>query len=87
MHALVLGAGLMGRAITFDLVHNTTFSTVSLLDGNKETLEESKHFFNNNEDITFHHQDVINTQEMNSFFADADVVISAVPYLFNEKLT
>ena len=87
MHALVLGAGLMGRAITFDLVHNTSFSTVSLLDGNKETLEESKQFFDNNGEIMFHHQDVTNTQEMNSFFADADVVISAVPYLFNEKLT
>ena len=87
MHALVLGAGLMGRAITFDLIQNTTFSTVSLIDGNKETLNESKQFFDNSDSITFHLQDVTNTGQMKSFFADADVVISAVPYLFNENLT
>ena len=87
MHALVLGAGLMGRAITFDLIQNTTFSTVSLIDGNKETLNESKQFFDNSDSITFHLQDVTNIGQMKSFFADADVVISAVPYVFNEELT
>lgn len=87
MHALVLGSGLMGRAIAFDLLHNTTFSTVSVLDENKEMLDESKRFFGEEESIIFYHQDVTATSEIKSFFADADVVISAVPYLFNENLT
>jgi len=87
MHALVLGAGLMGRAIAFDLIQNTTFSTISVLDGNKKMLDESKRFFGEKESIVFLHQDVTVTSEIKSFFADADVVISAVPYLFNENLT
>jgi len=87
MHALVLGAGLMGRAIAFDLIQNTTFSTISVLDGNKKMLDESKRFFGEKESIVFLHQDVTNISQMKSFFADADVVISAVPYLFNENLT
>jgi lysine 6-dehydrogenase len=87
MNALVLGAGLMGRAITYDLLHNTRFSKITVLDGNKETLDESNVFFSDNSTIMFHHQDVTDSSVMKSFFSNAEVVISAVPYLFNEDLT
>ena len=87
MNALVLGAGLMGKAIVYDLVHKTTFSTIKILDGNKKCLNETKHFFQNESKITFHHQDVTDSKQMKSFLNDADVVISAVPYLYNESLT
>ena len=87
MNALVLGAGLMGKAIAYDLLHNTSFSTITILDGNKECLQESNNFFSEDPAITFHHQDVTDLSVMKSFFSNVDVVISAVPYLFNEDLT
>ena len=87
MNILVLGAGLMGRAIAFDILNHSICSTVSILDGNKHCLEESKRYFPKDSSISFYHKDVRDVKEMKSFFSNADLVISAVPYLFNEELT
>lgn len=87
MDVLVLGAGLMGRAIAFDLVHNTCFENVNVLDMHKKCLEETKRIFQDNNRIEFLYQDVTNKIKMKSLFADTDVIISAVPYSFNINLT
>ncbi len=87
MNILVLGMGLMGRAIAFDLLNHSICSEVTVLDGKKECLEGSKHYFPKNSSISFYHEDVTDEKTMNSFFSNADLVISAVPYLFNEQLT
>jgi len=87
MHVGVLGAGLMGRAIAFDLKDNSAFSTITLLDINKNNLEESACFFSNHSKITYQHQNVSDPSAMKSFCKKADIIISAVPYQFNESLT
>lgn len=87
MNVLVLGAGLMGRAIAYDLVHNTTFTAVTLIDGNKRSLTETKQFLGEDLPVDYYHQDVTDSKQINSFFNNADVVISAVPYLYNVELT
>ena len=87
MNILVLGAGLMGRAIAFDLLNHSICSEVTVLDGKKECLEESKNYLPKDASISFYHEDVTDEKVMNSFFSKADLVISAVPYLFNVQLT
>jgi lysine 6-dehydrogenase len=87
MNILVLGAGLMGRAIAFDLQNHSICSSVTLLDDNKLCLEEAKKYLGDHSSISFYQRDVTDFQTMNSFFSNADLVISAVPYLFNEELT
>ena len=87
MKAAVIGAGLMGRAIAFDLLNHSICSSVSLLDGNKLCLDESKQYFPKDSSISFYQENVLDFQKMKSFFLNADLVISAVPYTFNEELT
>lgn len=87
MHAVVLGSGLMGRAIAYDLQQHTSFTQITVIEHDETCLNEAKTFFSEKTDIHFHQGDVQDASTMRSMFTDADVVISAVPYLFNEQLT
>lgn len=87
MHVVVLGAGLMGRAIAFDLCKNTSFDTVTLCDENSNCLTDAKKLFLDTDSIHFEQINVVNEEKINSVFERADVVISAIPYMFNEQLT
>jgi lysine 6-dehydrogenase len=87
MHALILGAGLMGRAIGLDLQKNTSFRTITFIDERSRCLAEAKTFFTDTNQIYFQQTDVTMASEIKSFFDDADVIISAVPYSYNVSLT
>ncbi|MDG6218471.1 MAG: saccharopine dehydrogenase C-terminal domain-containing protein [Candidatus Thermoplasmatota archaeon] len=87
MHALILGAGLMGRAIGLDLQKNTSVKTITLIDECSDCLATSEAFFTDKTCIHFHQCDVFNESKTNPFFENADVVISAVPYTYNVSLT
>jgi lysine 6-dehydrogenase len=87
MHVAVLGSGLMGRAIAFDLQQKTSFKKITIIDNDEACLMEAKSFFNDKTKLTFHQSDVKDISKIEPIFTDADVIVSAVPYLFNEQLT
>jgi len=47
MNILILGAGMMGRAIAFDLLKNSPETQIQLADTNKQTLQSAQQFLNN----------------------------------------
>ena len=82
MKILVLGSGMMGRAIAYDLCKFSNFETVTLADRNKEMIQSSKQFLNDNP-IEYLNLDVDKKNDVDQTFKRFDVVISAVPYRFN----
>ncbi len=59
MDILILGAGMMGRAIAYDLANFSNFEKITLIDKNKKTLDNTKKFLKN-KDINFKKLDVNN---------------------------
>ena len=86
MNIVVLGAGMMGQAIAFDLVHNTPKCKLSIVDNNKNALHTTKQFLNNYT-VNYQQLDITNKIEIQKLFQNNDIAISAVPYFFNMKLT
>jgi lysine 6-dehydrogenase len=86
MNVLVLGSGMMGRAIAFDLSSFSNFDSVTILDNDKKTLEAAKEFLKNKK-INFGKIDVKSLTQVKKRFGQADVVVSAIPYNFNYDLT
>jgi len=82
MDICVIGAGMMGRAITFDLCKNSNFENVIVADRNQEHLESAKHFLQKH-DVDYAVVDVNKTREVTSLFQRCDIVISAIPYTHN----
>ena len=85
MKALVLGAGMMGRAITYDLFTFSNFDTIFVADNNQNALDDLKMFFTS-EDINYLQLDIAKKDDVKKTFKNVDVVISAVPYKFNYML-
>lgn len=86
MKACVLGSGLMGRTIAYDLAHHTSFNDILLLDSNQIRLDESKILLSKCK-VKYKQVDVSNPSMMKHEIQDADVLISAVPYMYNVELT
>lgn len=86
MNIAVLGAGMMGRAITYDLLRTGTFKNILLVDKNKEMLEETAQFLSDTS-LETSYIDVTKADSAKEIFSRVDVVISAIPYLYNYDLT
>ena len=86
MDILILGAGMMGRAIAYDLATFSNFSKITLIDNNKKTLDNTKKFLEN-KDINFKKLDVTNYGQLKKKFEQTDIIVSAIPYNFNYNLT
>ncbi len=86
MHVAVIGAGLMGRAITSDLINNSSFEKVTLVDKSKKALNETSQIIKNDR-LHLSEFDINNDEKNEDLICSADVVISAVPYYFNLSLT
>ncbi len=83
---LVLGAGLMGKAIAFDLVHSSPHYTITLADIDKERAQQAADAL----DMQRVHPrgiDVRNYQEIVRLMSEHTVVISAVTFHLNYLLT
>jgi lysine 6-dehydrogenase len=76
---LVLGAGMMGRAIAFDLCNFSQFN-VSIADKNEEAIRSARQFLK--KDVDF-----ILVKKLKEIFRNFDVVISAIPFIHNYTLT
>ncbi len=86
MNVAVFGAGMMGRAIAFDLLHQKTFEIVTLVDANQKMLSDSKAFLSD-ASLRIVKTDASDLSSVKKVFDTVDVAISAIPYYFNYDLT
>lgn len=86
MKIVVLGAGMMGRAISYDLCRYSNFDFITITDKDRKTLRSAEKFLKNQE-INFDILDIEKTNDIKNCFEKNDIAISAVPYNFNYHLT
>jgi len=86
MKITVLGAGMMGRAVAFDLEKYSNFSKITVADKDEQTLQSAKIFLKGKK-IDFAIINVNDSKNVRKHFQHADIVISAVPYRFNYDMT
>ncbi len=75
---LILGAGMMGRAIAYDIVQSKGKDSLTVIDANEQACQALKNWL----DIDVHNLDV-NSLEIDQHIKDAGSVICALPYGFN----
>jgi lysine 6-dehydrogenase len=83
---LVLGAGLMGKAIAFDLVHSSSHFSVTLADIDNERARQASNALDPQR-VHPHGIDVRNFWEVVRLMSEHTVVISAVTFHLNYLLT
>ena len=86
MEYCVLGAGLMGRAIAYDLLKQGT-SLVLLADKNTKALEEAGSFLKGNEKLETKNLDVSNFNEVVKTLKKVDGAVTAMHYGLNLHLS
>ena len=86
MKITVLGAGMMGRAVAFDLEKYSNFSKITVVDKDDQTLQSAKIFLKSKK-IDFALLNVNDSKDVKKHFKQTDVIISAVPYRYNYELT
>lgn len=85
MRALVIGAGMMGTALVYDLVFSNTFSEILISDIDiKKAISVAEKINRKVEPVQL---DVNNFDDVIDLMSGVDVVISAVPYSHNYLLT
>jgi len=82
LNILVLGAGMMGRAIAYDLCNFSNFDKITIVDSNRKTLQSAEKFLAK-EIVNFDALDINKKIDVKNIFQENDVVISAVPYRYN----
>ena len=75
MKALVLGAGMMGRAIAYDLCKFSNFDSIVVADSNRNSLKHLKEFLRS-ENVEYMTLDIEQTDDVKKIFCDVDVIIS-----------
>ena len=86
MKIVVLGAGLMGRAIAFDLCNFSNFEEIAVVDKDERALKSAKIFLRG-KNVTYNILDIEKTEEVKKYLQKYDIAISAIPYYFNYELT
>jgi len=86
MKVLVIGAGMMGRAIAFDLNKFSNFDKITIVDKEKEAINSSKSFLKNDV-INYGILNIEKKDDVKKYFKKHDMIISAAPYYFNYELT
>jgi lysine 6-dehydrogenase len=85
MNVLVLGAGMMGRAIAFDLARFSRFKDI-IVGEKKHQIRASATTFLGTHNVDIVNLDVEDKRKVKQYYKKVDVVISAVPYRFNYPL-
>ena len=85
MDILILGAGLMGRSIAYDLIKFSNFRNIAIADVNNDSLILTKKFLKNKK-VNYILIDLENEEDVIKIFKNFDIVISAVPYVLNDFL-
>ncbi len=87
MRYCVLGSGLMGKAVAYDLLQQNDADFVLLADNDEKKLHEAKIFLNNDSRLKTQNLDVGNEKQLVQIFDNVDAAIAAVSYKFNEYIT
>lgn len=85
MKVLVLGAGMMGRAIAYDLQKFSNFDEVTLGDKDSTTQASAKRFLRGTT-VKVKQVDASDKNEVEKQLQNVDVAISALPYRYNYDL-
>ena len=80
MKVVLLGAGLVGRAIAYD-IHNAKAIDIVVVDKNKDSLKKLETTYG----ITTQMADVTNVSELNEIISSCDLVIGALPGFLGYK--
>ena len=86
MKIIVIGAGMMGRAIAYDLSKYSNFEKITITDKNKKIIHSAQNFLEK-QNISYAILDINNKEDVKKYFKKNDVAISAIPYTFNFFLT
>ncbi len=88
MRILQLGAGLMGRAITYDLLKNSAIESVTVVDAEARRLKETEIFIDNVHELRLETKkmDINDRDALKPLMEQADTVVSAVTYNYNYEL-
>ena len=85
MKIIILGSGMMGRVIAYDLCKHSKFDSITIADKDNQTLQSAEKFLEGKM-VGFTHLDVDYTSEVRKYFERNDVAISAIPYKYNYNL-
>lgn len=85
MDILILGAGMMGKALAFDLNAFSEFDSIAIAERNNKKLQNISKTINS-EKIELRYIDINNTKSLTSLFKNYEIAISAVPYKYNFML-
>jgi lysine 6-dehydrogenase len=85
MNALILGAGMMGRAIAYDLSRFSTFEEITIGENQRKTRASAQQFLQTTRVKTIA-LDAKRTTEVKKRIRKGDVLISALPYIYNYTL-
>jgi lysine 6-dehydrogenase len=85
MRILVLGAGMMGRAIAYDLTRRAGIDEIILADRDRTLAEEVADWLRDRR-VTPRHLDVSAPRAVRESMQGCAVAVSAVPYFFNLSL-
>jgi lysine 6-dehydrogenase len=86
MKYAVLGAGLMGKAVAYDLLNQYDTTEIILADAKQKTLEEASRFLNDSR----LHTEVFNAENLDqviNIIKDVDAFVAAVHYGYNVGFT
>lgn len=86
MKILILGAGMMGRAVAFDLAVFSKFDKICISDRDEKILDSAKKFLKD-KNVEYETLDVSDGKKVREKFEEYDIVVSAIPYHFNYELT
>jgi len=85
MNAVILGAGMMGRAIAYDLDQFSSFQEILLGEKEGTTRTSAKQFLRDTR-VKVLALNAEKTQEIHRRLHDGDVLISALPFQYNYRL-
>lgn len=87
MRYCVLGSGLMGKAVAYDLLQQYDTERVLVIDKYEDKIEELKRFLKNDKRLTTKSCDIENKNDLIDSLSSCDAAVSAISYRFNEYIT
>lgn len=85
MKILVLGAGMMGRAIAYDLSRFSDADDIVLGEKDRKTRLSADRFLQG-ADVTLLTMDAENLSTAKRLLHKGDILVSALPYIYNDRL-
>lgn len=88
MKILVLGAGLMGRAVVFDMLRNPKLEGLLVADHDPKQLKETEALIDDPNELRIKYKklDIDDEKEVAKLMQNCDTVVSAVTYKYNFRL-